>query len=100
MSPSHAVLGGPANFYFLKSGSFYSLELLLERAIYFRDFISDSSGIIGGGLSKSMSSGLEIRMEVTTKHSREVVMGIHGSRSGFPLKIGGSYWVNKILSLS
>lgn len=43
------------------------------------DFISNSNEIIWGALSKSMSSGLETRMEVTTKHYGEVVMGVHSS---------------------
>lgn len=43
------------------------------------DFISNSNGIILGALSKSMSFSSETRMEVTMKHYREVVMGVHGS---------------------
>lgn len=37
MSPSQAVLGGPAHLYLLKSSSFYSLGLFLEWAVYFRE---------------------------------------------------------------
>lgn len=48
------------------------------------DFISNSSGIILGGLSKSITSGLEIRMEITMEHYRDVIIGIHGSLPGFP----------------
>lgn len=69
------------------------------------DFISNSNEIILGALSKSMSFGLETRMEVTTKHYREVVMGVHGNlpvpeKPGFAIQELGFPLSQRILSFS
>jgi hypothetical protein len=59
----------------------FTVWTCFESAIYFRELRLDFKFKWNHlrELSKKMSSSLEIKMEVTMKHYREVVIGINGS---------------------